>query len=219
MVDNPQNQGDSEPKENLEEEQEILKEKTDDVIRQQVIEKFELDDEIDKELIDKFVADRKESHKALSTAIRQKIGWREKATPKESDKGAKPEESQEPKYITAEEAEKMTDARLAKEKLNSLDLSDELKKEVESYAELHKCSINEAVNSPYISYRRDEEGKQAKIEGAGLGRTSHTGRAGSFSLEDMTDEKLSNELAGIDTSTPEGSKRFDEITAELKKRS
>jgi len=65
--------------------------------------------------------------------------------------------------------DKLLDAKLEKRELDNLDLSDELKKEVSTYAKVQGISVKKALNSDYISFLKDKENKKELIENASLG--------------------------------------------------
>ena len=59
-------------------EEEANHEVNEDELRSKVSEEYGLDQDEDKELLDKLVAKEKLQHEKLSSAIKQKISWREK---------------------------------------------------------------------------------------------------------------------------------------------
>lgn len=61
------------------------------------------------------------------------------------------------------------DAKLEKRELSNFDISDSLKKEVGAYAKLNDVSVKEALVSPYIKFRLDEEESADITEEASLG--------------------------------------------------
>ena len=199
-----QNQGTQDPKENLEpseeelkSEEEALKDASHEEVRAQILERLGVErDEMDSDILDKLVDDKLAEKKNLSTAIRQKINYREKVKaqiPKE-------EQEKEDKPQSAEtEVEKLINQKFEQKNLESLDLSDELKKEVQDYAGLKGISIKEAFNSPYIQFRKEEVEKQERIDGASIGSKHRAQTSRDFSEVNPLD---------IDTSTPEGKKEY-----------
>ena len=85
-------------------------------------------------------------------------------------KKPKPEPKIEPKQSAqAPDIDKLLDEKLEKRELESLDISDELKKEVQSYAKLNKVSIKKALDSDYIQFKKEKDDKKLKAEDASLG--------------------------------------------------
>ncbi len=97
---------------------------------------------------------------------------------------------------------------LEKRDLESLDLSDELKKEVSAYAKLKGVSVKVALNSEYIQFLKEKDDKKERIESASTGgsRTAPV-------KKNIGDIKLEE----VDMRTPEGSKTFQEWEEHTKK--
>jgi len=126
-----------EPIENLDAEaiqaeEAVLRGEDETQVRSQVIEKYELDEDSNSELIDRLVSDKLEEQKKLSTAIKQKRSWRDRAS-----KAAKTEETTQvtpapanPAKIDEASVAKLVDERFAQRELDSLELSDEMKAEI-----------------------------------------------------------------------------------------
>jgi len=193
-------------------EEEALKESPSDEIRSQVIEDLGLDGDVDTDLINKIVEGKTKERKRLSTAIKQKRSWREKAqAQKEQKKEDKPQQLSA--QLTKEELFKKVDAkvdeRLQKQELSSLELSDELKEEVKSYAELKKVSIKEALDSPYLQFRQQEDEKQKRNNMASIGSKRRAG-----AKIDTTNTKPTD----FDMSTEEGRKEFHEYEKTLREK-
>lgn len=204
-----------------EEEEELSKESKEEEVRSQIIEKHGLDEEADADLINSLVKDKLGDRKSFGKLVKQKRGWREKALkkaePEEKPDEDQPPEEEENKPITMKDLEE----RDFKNELTSLEISDELKQEVESYAKLHKCSPKEALKSPYIQFRKEEEEKKAKVEEAATGETrrTHTETAlEGVDFSDMNDEKISEIAKNIDRTTEEGQKQWNQVKEEIKKR-
>ena len=94
--------------------------------------------------------------------------------------------------------QKIVDATLEKRDLDSLDLSDELKKEVSTYAKLQNISVKKALNSEYISFLKDKEEKKERIDNASLGTKRKAVK------KDYSDMKASD----FDLKTTEGKAEF-----------
>jgi hypothetical protein len=87
---------------------------------------------------------------------------------------------------------------LDKRELESLDMSDTLKKEIETYANLKGISVKKALKSDYISFLVEKEEKDKKIDNASLG----SGRRGV--KKDYENMKSTD----FDMRTPEGKAEF-----------
>jgi len=185
----------------IEAEKEQLKESSEDEIRASVIEKYGLDELEQSDLVESLVKDKLEEKKKLTTAIGQKIKYREQL---QSKKEEKPEEKPQlqPKVVLSEdEILKKVEERLNQKELDSLGLSDELKQEVQNYAKLRNVSITEAVKSPFIQFQIKEAEEKAKAEEASISSTHKTMAKRDFSNMSPKD---------FDLSTPEGRKEFEE---------
>jgi len=188
-------------------EEAALKETPDEEIRSKVIEDFGFDEDIDKENIDKVVAERQEAGKKLSTAIKQKIKHREAAkAAAEKKKEEAPEGPPSPEAGDKDDdvINKKLDAKFQERDLETLGVSEELTKEIKSYAELHKCSIKKAFDSEYIQFRKGKEDEAAAAEDASLGGGGHTAGAA------KKDPSTVNPSKDFDLSTEEGRAAHDE---------
>ena len=157
MADEPKKGNISE--EDLAEEEE-MKEKGEDEIRQQIIEKYGLDELEQADLIDQLVEDHMEVKKKLSTAIKQKRNWREKAKKIVPPTEGKIEEN------PPSDIERLIDERFDQRELETFDLSDEIKKEVQAYAKARGIRIKEALNSDYVGFLKEKEEQKKKEEEA-----------------------------------------------------
>jgi len=196
-----QNEG-ADPKE-IQQEQELLKETPVDEIKSHVIEKFGLDEEVDSELIEKLVENETEHRKVNSTAIRQKINWREKALkPKE-------EEKPQPEKVEAKKEEKDIDSlvsskvqeTLEQRDLDALDISDNLKNELKTYAKAASLTIKQAQKSNYFKFLSEQEEQNKKVEEASIGGSRKSPTKTDFSSMNPTD---------FDLTTEEGQKGYEE---------
>ena len=165
-------------------------------VRDEIIEKYGLSEDDNSELIDKLVEDKIVAHKKFSTAISQKINWRTKA--QDLEKG-KPEPKPEVKDTTITKTEVFDENKivevLEKRDLEALELSDELKKEVQTYAKVQGISIKKALSSDYIKFRQEQDEKKDKITNASLGSNRKGTSKKDFSKMKPTD---------FDLRTPEG---------------
>jgi len=175
--------------------------KTQDEIRQGVIGDMDLDDEIDNELIDKLVAKEELNQKSLSTAIKQKIKVRDElkgVNQKLEEVGGhfKPAEEPTPEPKKDLDIDAELDKRFEQRDLKSMDVSDDIKKEIETYAKTNGVTVKEAHDSSYIKFRINEESEQSRNENASLkGGGSGYGKkdlsnATPDDFKDMTDEQF-----------------------------
>ena len=65
--------------------------------------------------------------------------------------------------------DRLLDEKLEKRELESLDVSDQLKKEVAIYAKLNSVSIKKALASDYIQFKKEQEDSVKESEEASLG--------------------------------------------------
>lgn len=187
------------------EEEELLATPDATKVRSQVIEKYGLDEDVDTELIDKIVKENLEDRKKFGKLVGQKRGWREKAQKKpekEKEKEPPEKEKDKPKFITEEDL----DERDRKRDLESLEVSDELKKEVETYVKIHRCSVKEAFDSKYIKFLKEQEDKKAEEDDASI-EGKHKTRTGKLKKK-VTKEKFTAD--SFDLETEEGRKAYEE---------
>ncbi len=206
--------------EEKQEEEKLLATPDEAKVRSQIIEENELDEDVDSELIDRLTKKELKDRKSFGKVVGQKRKWREKAQKKpekEIEKDKKPGEGVEKKGLTEAELDKRLDERERKRDLEALDVSDELKNEVESYAKLHNCSIKKAFGSDYIKFKKDVEDKQDKIDKAALGEGKRRTQTAS-SIRGMSDTALLKAIKDVDKSTEEGRKQHEELKKELKSR-
>ncbi len=104
--------------------------------------------------------------------------------------------------------DKLLDAKLEKRDLDALDLSDELKKEVSTFAKVQGVSVKQALKSDYISYLKDKEDKKERINNASLGANRRGNVKKDYS--EMT-------ASDFDLRTPEGKAEFAKYEEHLKK--
>lgn len=144
--------------EELNAEEEATKEVHEDDLRSKLAEDFGLnpEDESQQALLDKLVLREKSNHERLSTAIKQKRSWRDKAkgTP-EKPKAANSKQTKEPEDLDLKVSQKVSEI-LENRDLESLELPDELKTEVKELAKLRSISVREASKLPYITARKEE---------------------------------------------------------------
>ena len=180
-----------------------------DEVREKIIADFGLDETDQADLIDKLVNDKQEEHKKFSTAISQKINWRKKAQELESKNLPSKPDPIPPTPPKQELSEDKIVEVLEKRELASLDVSDELKSEIESYAKLKKVSVKQAQNSDYIRFRMEQDEKKDKIENASLGSNRKPTTKKDYSEMKATD---------FDMTTPEGKADFAKYKEEMRKK-
>lgn len=99
-------------------------------------------------------------------------------------------------------------AVLEKRDLDDLDLSDDLKKEVQDYAKLKGVSIKKALSSEYISFQKEKYEKKKRVEEASLGNKGRATAKKDYSQMTPND---------FDFSTEEGRKQFEQYEDYLRK--
>ena len=97
--------------------------------------------------------------------------------------------------VKQEDISKAVQEQLNQRELEALEVSDELKKEVQDYAKLHAVSIKKALDSSYLKFMIEEENKKKRIEDASLG-----GKKKAVAKGDMKDKSP----ADFDLTTEEG---------------
>jgi len=103
--------------------------------------------------------------------------------------------------------DKLLDAKLEKRELDNLDLSDELKKQVSTYAKVNNVNIKKALSSDYISFLKEKEEKEEKINNASLGSNRKSVK------KDYANMKSTD----FDLRTPEGKADFAKYEDYLRK--
>jgi len=216
-----QNKEQGTPNENLDPEeakaeQEALNEKSDNDVRKEVIEKYNFDEEADKDLIDKITADVKEERKKTSTAIRQKIDWRGKAQgSKEQKAEEKPQKKEDtPQPTSEEQTRKIVQEEADKREIDSLEVSDELKEEIKTFAKVQGCSIKSALGSGYIQFKKKQEDEKKRADEASAGGST-AGQA-TQNLSEKSPEDIA-QSKDLDMSTKEGQEEWERRKEHLKK--
>jgi len=150
--------------EELQEEENALKESKVDEIRSSVIEKYGLEEGENDELIDKLTKDIVAQQKSFGKVVSQKKSWREKALNSIKKEGVKKED----KNLTPEEirqqAESAIEEKFIKRDLDDLEVSDTLKEEVKKLAKLKGLSIRQAFKDPYIAFLKTQEDNEKKLD-------------------------------------------------------
>jgi len=203
------------PEQEKQQEEELLKEVQVDEVRQSIIEKFNLDNEIDEDLINKLVENETETRKTLSKAISQKRNWREKAMAKNEPKNEEviPQSSSKPlEKVNENDIDKVINQKLSEkfdeQKLNSVDIDDDVKKEIKSYAKAAQISIDEALKSDFFVFKKEKYDarkrlEEASISGSGSGSSIRQG----FDVNNPPD---------VDLTTVSGQKTWEDYKAWIK---
>jgi hypothetical protein len=181
-----------------------------DEVREKIIADFGLDETEQANLIEKLVNDKQEEHKKFSTAIGQKINWRTKFQELESKGNPAPKADPIPPTVQKDSfsEEKMIEV-LEKRELESLDFSDEVKKEIQEYAKLKGISIKKAQTSDYIKFRLEQDEKKDRIDNASIG-----GGRKPTTKKDYSEMKATD----FDMRTPEGKADFAKYQDEMRKK-
>jgi hypothetical protein len=177
-------------------------------VREKIIADFNLDEVEQEDLINKLVNDKQEEHKKFSTVISQKINWRKKAQELESKNlSSKTDPSPLPTKEPLSE-DKILEV-LEKRELESLEVSDEMKKEIQDYAKLKGINIKKAQNSDYIKFRMEQDEKKEKIDNASLG-----GGRKPTTKKDYSEMKATD----FDMTTPEGKADYAKYKEDMRKK-
>lgn len=158
-------------------EKEALSETKEEELRSKIAEDFGVNPEDEPELFNKLVAREQSYREKLSSAIKQKINWREKATTKPiKDLQGTPEAGKaHTETLTEERLNQLLDEREAKRELESLSLPVEVETEVRDIAKVRKISVKEALKLPYIKTRIEEVEREKRIASATPKRSGNGG--------------------------------------------
>ena len=192
--------------EELKQEEEALEVSNEDTVRSQIIEKYGLDEIDNEDLIDSLTSDTLEQRKSFGKVVQQKRTWREKATTAPPVEPTEP--TVEPVVPQPTDISQAVSAELEARDLSGLDVSEELRDKVKSYANLEGVSIKAAVDSDYIQHFKTVEDEQRKTDEASLG-----GKTKGSSRTDYGDKSPSD----FDATTEEGQKGWEEYKANLNK--
>jgi hypothetical protein len=133
-----------------------------------------------------------------------------KESPKEQKAPAeiKPEIKQKENDLSV--VDQRLDERLEERDLESLELSDEAKKDIKSYAKAAGLKIKQVAKTDYFKFVKDKEEAAKKVEEASIGR-----KRGAPTTKDFASTKPTE----FDLSTEEGRKEYEEYKDWRKKRS
>ena len=184
-------------------EQEALAVAKDDEIRADVVSSLGLEENDDnREFIEKLVAREKENRGKLSTAIRQKINWREKATKAPTPPAPNQPRTEQHQYdpdAVRKQTETTVRAELEQRDLDEMEYSDEIKADIKKLAQLQGVSVRKAAKDPYIQHRIEQAKAAERPLEAGVPRTPHAASA-----------RTEGQAPKFDMSTEEGRKAFKE---------
>ena len=184
-----------EPEENLDEKvgEEIIDEKSEDEIRSEIIEKHDLDEVEDDSLIEQLLAENLDTRKKLLTAIKQKIGYRDKVKALEKQIPI-PQKSSETRSINKDEVAKLVIEQLNERDLASAEIDDKIKTEVKAYDKAKGVDYKAALSSDYIKFLQNQAASEEKTEKASIGNSRKTVTA-KQNFNDMKPE----EVKGMDS--------------------
>lgn len=184
-------------------EQEALADAQESELRTTLAEELGLSEDEDGDKLDKLVAREMKNRKLLSTAVRQKIDWRTKAT---GDKPPVKKVASKDGPLDAEairkEAEEATEAKLEQRDLDDMEYSDTVKSEIKKLARLQSMSVRKAAKDPYIQHLIAEEVKTAAVNEAANNGT----RKGKSGVKIDVSKPL--DVNDFDLSTEEGRKSW-----------
>jgi hypothetical protein len=200
--------------EQKEAEDKALEEVQEEALKEKLADEYGVDPEEEPELFEKILEREKSHRELLSTAIKQKRTWREKAqkgTSKETPPGTPPkEDDKSKKSLTEEDVDRRVEERLAERDLQSLNLPDDIKAEVKDLAKLKGISVIEAKELPYIKNRILEAEKAKKVEEA----TPKRNNKGKYAPADPSQPLNPDDY---DLSTPEGREAWNNDKAARRK--
>jgi len=189
-------------------EQEAMAEVKEDELKQQLAEDMGIDPDIEDELLDKIVSREKASRERLSSAIKQKINWRERAESKLAkqklvDGGETPKEGDAKKEEVTDVDERFR-TLMEERDLKELNLSEEVESKVKILAQLEGISVREAVKDPYIVSMQEGFDKEERI------KKSIPKRSNKGSYASGIDASKPLDPANFDFNSEEGIKAWNE---------
>lgn len=177
-------------------------------VRAGIIEEFGFDEIEDAERIDKLTAKEMGHKTKLSAAIGQKIKHRNEAAELRGKITPPPPPPPAEPKAPAEDVHKTVEQILEKRDLDTLEYSEDLKKEIQRVAQIQGVSIKQAARDPYIAAKIDQWQKDQNAEEAAISRTNRSGGKKSYSLDNPPE---------VDMATPEGRKQWDDYLSDMKK--
>jgi hypothetical protein len=179
----------------IEAENNDLKEVDENELREKIAEDLGIDPEEQSDLLDKAVQREVEHHNKLSAAIGQKIKFRKALKSKTSDPKPKAKETEDAKTTVREQVLSV----LEEERLNDMDVPEELKKDIQKIAKLEGISVKKASKDPYIIHKKEELEEAAKVQKATISRKNKG--------DPIKFEK--GKIPDFDVSTKEGQKKWE----------
>lgn len=132
-------------------------------------------------------------NKAIAKRLANKVN-KQTAPPAEAPK-PKIVENKSSDTISGDDIDARVEAKLFKRDLDSLDVSEEVREEIKKYAQSNNLSVQQAANSKYINFIKEEDAQKKKVEEATI-----SGKRKSQPRTDFADANPSD----FDLSTPEG---------------
>jgi hypothetical protein len=191
----------------LQQEEELLKVSKEEEVRAKVIEKYGLDELEHESLIDNLVKDRLEDQKRFGELVGQKRKHREAAAA--ATKAAAQTPAVDPDEIQKKTAE-VIDQRLEQRDLESLELPDEIKAEVQKLAKAQGISVRKAATDPYIKFKKDAWEKEQQETEAAISRNNKTAATTAFDPE-----KPPRLDPSLNYSTPDGKKALEKFQKDM----
>jgi hypothetical protein len=188
--------------EELKQEEEALRDPKQEDVRTSIIEKYGLDEDSQADLIEKLTADTLEQRKSFGKVISQKRKYRELAT-----KPSQPAPQPAPAPQQIPDVSALVAQELEKRDLESLEMPDDIKADVQKLAKALGVTVRQAARDPYILHKLEEHKRAEKAEAAAIPRTTHKGATVKFSKDNPPNP---------DMSTEEGRKEWDEYSEWLK---
>ncbi len=188
-------------------EQAALAEAKEDEIRSELAEELGLSEDEDSDKLDKLVAREMKNRKLVSTAVRQKIDWRTKATGGKPAPKTTSKEGPLDAEAIRQEAAAATTAALEQRDLDDMDHSDAVKAAIKNIAKLNNVSIRKAEKDSYIQHLIVEESKQQAANEAAENGT----RKGKSSIKIDISKPLNPK--DFNLSTEEGRKAWNDAKA------
>lgn len=189
------------PAEELEQEQKALAEVKEDELREKIVSDFGFDPENDKERIDKLVAKEMDHRKSLSSAIGQKINYRNEVEKLSKAAPPKTEVKLDPEVLN-----KTVDERFEKFRLEEMEYPDDIKEVISKVAKVNGTSVRQAVSDPYIQAKINDWKKKQDTDEAAITRKNKSGSKAADDIDSPPD---------VDLSTPEGRKEYDDWKARM----
>lgn len=133
--------------------------------------------------------------------------WVKKAKPAAPATPTKPQPAESGQ---APDLDKLLDEKLEKRELDSLDISDELKQEVQAYARLKGMTVKKALESDYVKFQISRQEKIERADKASIGGTRKATTKKDYSEVNPTTD--------FDLKTPEGRAELAKWEDEMRKK-